>query len=166
MPAAVVRRDGDDTVSSMGVGNAMLYKATANLGQGEKMRIRSFLLGVVGALLALQSAAQDVVGRWNASIDTPNGSFSFVFEFLVDAAGMLTGSMQNEFFGSTPIKEGVVNGSELSFKLTFEGGPDGPMTISYTGTVSGAELAITSKFEGAPPGGGPAETSFTATRAK
>ena len=28
------------------------------------------------------------------------------------------------------------------------------------------ELALTSKFEGTPPGGGPAETTLTATRAK
>jgi hypothetical protein len=53
------------------------------------------------------------------------------------------------------------------FKLTLEGAPDGgAMTINYTGTVKGDELAMTSKFEGAPPGGGPAEMSFAATRAK
>jgi hypothetical protein len=73
--------------------------------------------------------------------------------------------MQNEFFGATPISDGVVNGNDISFKITFEGGPS-PMTISYKGTVDGDELAITSKFEGTPPPGGEAETSFTATRAK
>ncbi len=72
----------------------------------------------------------------------------------------------NEFFGATPIKDGVVNGNDVSFKLTFAGAPDGDMTISYTGTVKGDELALTSKFEGAPPGGGPAEQSFTAKRAQ
>ena len=35
-----------------------------------------------------------------------------------------------------------------------------------TGSAKGDELALTSKFEGTPPGGGPAETKFTATRAK
>jgi hypothetical protein len=40
------------------------------------------------------------------------------------------------------------------------------MTISYKGTVNGDELALTSKFEGTPPPGSPAETVFTATRAK
>jgi hypothetical protein len=129
------------------------------------MRIRLFVLGVVTALLALPSVAQDVAGKWNASIDTPNGPFAFAFEFLVDAAGKLTGSMQNEFFGATPISDGVINGNEISFKLTFQGGPE-PMTVSYKGTVNGDELAITSKFEGTPPPGGQAEASFTATRAK
>jgi hypothetical protein len=130
------------------------------------MRIRSFVLGVAATLLAFPCVAQDIGGKWNASIDTPNGPFAFAFEFLVDAAGKLTGSMQNEFFGATPISDGVVNGNDISFKLTFDGGPNGPMTISYKGTVSGDELALTSKFEGTPPPGGEAETSFTATRAK
>ena len=130
------------------------------------MKIRSLVLGTMLALLALPAAAQDAAGRWSASVDTPNGPFAFVFEFLVDAAGALTGSMQNDFFGSTPIKDGVINGNELSFKLTFEGGPGGPMTISYNGVVNGDELAMTSKFEGTPPPGGQAEASFTARRAQ
>jgi hypothetical protein len=129
------------------------------------MRTRSFVLGVVTALIALPSVAQDAAGRWNASVDSPNGPFAFVFEFAVDAAGKLTGSWQNEFFGSVPISDGTVNGNDVSFKVTFEGGP-APMTISYKGTVKGDELALTSKFEGTPPPGSPAETSFTATRAK
>jgi hypothetical protein len=128
--------------------------------------IRSFLLAAAVVLFAIPATAQNAAGKWNASVDTPNGPFAFVFEFLVDAAGKLTGSMTNDFIGSTPIKDGMLNGNELSFKLTFEGGPNGPMTISYKGTVKGDELALTSKFEGTPPGGGPAEQSFTATRAK
>jgi peptidoglycan/LPS O-acetylase OafA/YrhL len=78
------------------------------------MSIRSFVLGVIVALLALPAAAQEAVGRWNSSVDTANGPFAFVFEFLVGAAG----------------------------------------------------IAMMSKFEGMPPGGGPAEQSFTARRAK
>jgi hypothetical protein len=49
---------------------------------------------------------------------------------------------------------------------SYDGGPNGPMTISYTGTVDGDELALVSKFEGAPPGGGPAEQTLAATRTK
>ena len=125
------------------------------------------LLVVAATTLALPILAQQgAAGRWNASVETPQGPFAFTFDFAVDAAGKLTGSMSNELFGATPIKDGVVSGNNVSFKLTFAGAPDGDMTISYTGTVKGDELALTSKFEGAPPGGGPAEISFTATRAK
>ena len=126
------------------------------------------LLVVAATTLALPLLAQQgAAGRWNASVESPQGPFAFAFDFAVDAAGKLTGSMNNEFFGATPIQDGVVKGNNVSFKLTFASAPDGStMTINYTGTVKGDELALTSKFEGAPPGGGPAEMSFTATRAK
>ena len=129
------------------------------------MKIRSFVFATVATLLAGQALAQGAPGKWNASVDTPNGPFALVFEFAVDAGGMLTGSLQNEFIGSIPIKDGAIKGNELSFKLSIDS-PDGALTISYKGTVTGDELLMTSKFEGTPPGGGPAEQSFTATRQK
>ena len=129
------------------------------------MAIRAFVLGILVAAFALPLAAQQAAGKWNASIDTPQGPFAFVFEFLVDAAGKLTGSMQNEFIGTVPISDGVLKGNDLSFKLSIQG-PDGAMNISYKGTMAGDDLKLTSKFEGTPPGGGPAEQSFTAHRAK
>lgn len=130
-----------------------------------RMPFRVLVALAAGSLALPILAQQGLVGRWNASVDTELGPFAFVFEFAVDAAGKLTGAMHNELFGATPIKEGVVNGDNVSFKLTFAGAPEGDMTISYTGTVKGDELALTSKFEGAPPGGGPAEMAFTAKRA-
>lgn len=130
-----------------------------------RMPFRVLLILAASSLALPILAQQGAAGRWNASIDTPQGPFAFVFEFIVAEAGKLTGAMHNEFFGATPIKDGVVNGENVSFKLTFEA-PDGAMTISYTGTVKGNELALTSKFEGEVPGGGPAEQSFTAKRAQ
>jgi len=128
------------------------------------MRTRTFFLGALATLLTLPAAAQSAAGRWAASVDTEFGPFAFVFEFVVEAAGKLTGAMHNELFGAVPIADGAIDGSDISFKLTFEGGPEGPMTISYRGTVKGDELALTSKFEGTPPPGGAAEQSFTAKR--
>jgi hypothetical protein len=131
------------------------------------LKVRNLALIAALALLALPAAAQTgAAGKWNASVDTPNGPFAMVFEFLVDAAGKLTGSLQNEFIGSIPIKDGTIKGNDLSFKLTIEGGPNGAMNISYTGTVKGDDLELKSKFEGAPPGGGPAEQTLVAHRAK
>ena|SRR6516165_7689207 len=126
-------------------------------------------LGIAAALalFALPLAAQTgVAGKWNASVDTPNGPFMLVFEFIVEAAGKLTGSLQNEFIGSIPIKDGTVNGNDITFKLSIEGGPNGTMNIGYKGTVKGDELSLTSKFEGEVPGGGPAEQTVKLTRAK
>jgi hypothetical protein len=128
------------------------------------MRIRASVFGALLTLLAAPALSQTAAGRWNASVDTPNGPFAFVFEFVVDAAGKLTGAMHNELFGAAPISEGVVNGKDISFKLSFAG--DFPMTINYKGTVEGNELKMTSTFVGEVPGGGPAEMSFTATRSQ
>jgi len=128
------------------------------------MASRASVFGALIALLTLPALAQTAAGRWNASVDTANGPFAFVFEFVIDAAGKLTGAMHNELFGATPISEGIVSGKDLSFKLTFAG--DFPMTINYKGTVEGNELKMTSTFVGEPPGGGPAEMSFTATRSQ
>jgi hypothetical protein len=131
------------------------------------MMRRTWVVAAAVALCALPIAAQTgVAGKWNASVESPQGPFAFVFEFVVDAAGKLTGTLQNEFLGSIPIKDGVVKGNEITFKLSIDGGPNGAMNIGYKGTVKGDELAMTSKFEGEVPGGGPAEQSFTATRAK
>jgi hypothetical protein len=131
------------------------------------MARRLFAAAAALALFPLPLAAQPgVAGKWNANVDTPNGPFALVFEFIVDAAGKLTGSLQNELFGSIPIKDGTVKGNEIAFKLSIDGGPNGTMNIGYKGTVSGDELALTSKFEGEVPGGAPAEQSFKATRAK
>jgi hypothetical protein len=129
------------------------------------MTIRRLWLAAALTLLALPAAAQDATGKWNASVETPNGPFALVFEFMADG-DKLTGSMSNDFMGATPITDGMINGGELSFKLKIEGGPGGAMTINYKGMVKGDELALTSTFEGAPPGGGPLEQTLTATRAK
>lgn len=130
------------------------------------MNLRLVVLGLVAALVAVPAAAaDDASGKWNASIDTPQGAFAFTFEFKAEG-GKLTGSMSNEFMGSIPISEGSVKGGEIAFKLAIQG-PDGPpLNISYKGVVKGDELSLTSTFEGTPPGGGPAETTFVATRAK
>ena len=131
------------------------------------MKIRSFLLGSIVVLLANVAAAQQpATGKWNAMLDTPGGPFTLVFDLLVDAAGKLTGTLTMDFIGAVPIKDGVAKGNDVSFKLTIEGAPTGPMTIGYRGEVKGDELTLTSKFEGAPPEGAQAEQSFTAKRAK
>lgn len=86
-----------------------------------------------------------------------------VFDFEVDG-NTLSGTMSNDFMGSVPIADGMINGNELSFKLSLEFGPGGAMTINYKGMVDGDTMKLTSTFEGAPPGGGPAEQELTATR--
>jgi hypothetical protein len=120
--------------------------------------------GLLAAFALTAGAQQGVAGKWNASVDTAQGPFAFQLEFAV-AGNQLTGTMTNEFTGTTPITDGTVNGKDVAFKITFAG-PDGSIVINYTGTVSGDEMKLMSKFEGPPPGGGPAEMAVTASRSK
>lgn len=129
------------------------------------MTIKQLSLASILALAGLPAAAQQVEGTWNASVETPNGPMQFTFDLDVEG-DELTGSMSNEFMGETPISNGMVDGNEVSFSLTIEGGPGGSMTINYEGEVEGDELMLTSTFEDGPPGGGPAEQTLTATRAE
>jgi hypothetical protein len=123
---------------------------------------QALVAGLLSAFALAAGAQQGAAGKWNASVDTPQGPFAFQLEFAV-AGSQLTGSMTNEFTGTTPISDGSVKGNDVAFKITFAG-PDGSIVINYTGTVSGDEMKLTSKFEGAPPGGGPAEMTVTAKR--
>jgi ribonucleotide monophosphatase NagD (HAD superfamily) len=104
---------------------------------------RSFAVALLAVFSFTASAQQGAAGRWNASVDSEFGPFAFVFEFLVDAAGKLTGSMQSEFFNA-PIKDAMLDGNNLSFKLTIDGGPNGPMNISYTGVVDSGRRIVQS----------------------
>jgi hypothetical protein len=129
------------------------------------MKLLRVILAAVFALASFSAFAQDAAGKWDASIETPNGAFNMTFEFAVDG-GNLTGSVTNAF-GATPISEGKISGNDLTFTLSFPGMDGNPMTIDYQATVNGDEMAITSKFRN-PPAGSPAppEQTFKATRAQ
>jgi hypothetical protein len=129
------------------------------------MKIRTLALGLAVALLALPAMADEVTGKWNLSVDTPQGPFAMVFDLKAEGE-KLTGSMSNDFMGTTALSDGTVKGNELTFKLVIDGGPAGPMKINYKGTVKGDDLTLVSKFEGEPPPGAEGEQTAVAKRAK
>ena len=132
--------------------------------------LRCFCL-VILSLLAASVSAQGAAGKWSATVEGRQGTRTMVFEFAVDG-NKLTGTMTNNFMGSTPISDGEINGNELKFVVKFQGMNGTTRTIDYSGTVKGDEMTLTSKFENAPQGGpgggarGPGGRTFTATRAK
>jgi hypothetical protein len=128
------------------------------------MQISRWMLITSLAFVAVESAAQDALGRWNVNFDSDLGPVAYSLEFALNGEGNLTGSMINEF-GSTPIEDGVLNGNDISYKLTLDFG-QGPTTFVFKGTVEGDVIEITSTFEEPPPGFESAAQSFTATRAE
>lgn len=128
-------------------------------------RTHSLFAAALLAVVASPVFADGATGKWNLSVETPNGPMTMVFDLVADGA-KLSGTMNNEFMGAMPLSDGSVKGNQIAFKLKIEGGPNGAMTIAYTGEVKGDAIALTSKFEGALPEGAPAEQQVTLTRVK
>jgi len=92
--------------------------------------------------------AADVDGKWTGSIAGPAGDFQLVFTFKADGA-TLTGSTQGFDGAEVPIKNGKVDGNNISFSVTLDFGGM-PLEINYKGVVSAQEIKMTSEFAGMP----------------
>jgi hypothetical protein len=108
-----------------------------------KLRILSLLF-----LLASAIFAADVDGKWTGSVSTPGGDFPVNFTFKADGAA-LTGSMEGMDGMQNPIKEGKVDGKNISFTVTLDFGGM-PFMLSYKGVVSAAEIKFTGEAAGMP----------------
>jgi Zn/Cd-binding protein ZinT len=107
--------------------------------------------------------AADVDGKWTASMPGRQGNtMEVTFNFKADG-NKLTGSMSTPR-GETEIKDGKIDGDNISFNQTFERGGNS-MTIEYKGKVSGDTIEFTRAMQGGGGGGGRGG-SFTAKRAK
>jgi len=112
------------------------------------MSIRNAVVALSLVVLSLPAMAEDVGGKWNASMETDQGAFSMVFDFTIEG-DVLKGTITNDFTGATPIVDGKLEGNKLSFKTSFEGGPGGAMTISYTGVLEAEKITLKMGLDGA-----------------
>jgi hypothetical protein len=96
-------------------------------------------------ILAVTALAGDANGKWSAEFDTQIGVQKYTYEFKADGT-KLSGSAKGTAPDGTPfvteIKEGKVNGDEISFveMFTFQGQE---VRIEYSGKVSGDEIKFT-----------------------
>jgi hypothetical protein len=113
-------------------------------------------------LLAFPAGAQGLAGTWKGTNDMPKfGPVTTVFEFRVDG-NKLSGTFSNNLIPTTPIHDGIVKGTEVSFKVKLQ-----LRVFGYAGRFKGNELALTSRVvEGPPLDGMPAEIKVTVKRAK
>jgi hypothetical protein len=102
------------------------------------------------ALLALAAPAlaADVDGKWSGTLATPNGDVPISYEFKAEGA-TLTGSTSAPDGSQIPIKDGKVDGSNISFAISIDFGGM-PFEIAYKGVVSPEEIKITGEFGGMP----------------
>jgi len=101
-----------------------------------------FLVAGLLLLCAVSMFAADVDGKWAGSLSTPQGDFNMQFTFKADGAA-LTGTMVGLDGKDNAIKEGKIDGQNLSFsvELDFNGQP---VTLNYKGVLSEDQI----KFDG------------------
>lgn len=110
------------------------------------MRISALLLGLM--LLAAPAFAADVDGKWAGSLETGNGPVNVNFDFKADGT-TLTGSMGGPDGAPLPIKNGKIDGKNITFNVTLDFGGM-PFELAYKGVVAPAEIKLTIDIMGMP----------------
>jgi len=129
-----------------------------------KIKILSIAAVVMLALVA-SAVAADATGKWVAQQQGRNGTTETTFELKADGA-KLTGSVTMPgMMGGEPtkveIKDGKIDGDNISFVVVRMVGPnqDMEMKSTYKGKVAGDEITFTVERAPMPgmggPGGGP-----------
>ena len=126
--------------------------------------MRTFLsfasVALLACLLVTSAFGADVTGKWTAQVPGRQGNtMETTFNLKADGS-TLTGSVSTPR-GEMDIKDGKVDGDNISFNQTFERGGN-TMTIAYKGKVNGDTIEFTRQMQG---GQGQAQ-NFTAKRAK
>jgi opacity protein-like surface antigen len=100
------------------------------------------------AMFAFAALAADVNGTWKGKTETPNGTVERTFVFKVDG-NKLTGESSSNMSGKSEIKDGKIDGDNLSFTIDISiQGYD--LELHYKGKVAGDEI----KFSVEVPGSG------------
>src|SRR5262245_29981489 len=92
--------------------------------------------------------AADVDGTWNGTVQSPQGDLPVTFTFKADGA-TLTGSTTGFDGSPVPIKDGKIDGKNITFTVTFDFGGM-PLTLSYKGVVSADQIQIDGDAFGMP----------------
>ncbi len=110
-----------------------------------------FILGVASV------SAASVDGKWKATIKSPRGSQEITFEFRAEGDALLGRILYPR--GESPIQNGKIDGSNLSFTELIYVRGDG-VVVSYSGRLEGDTIQLTRTVKDR------AGVDFTATRVK
>jgi len=97
-------------------------------------------------LFAATLSAADVTGTWKAALKSQNGTVKRTFIFKQDGA-KLTGNTTSDRWGKSGIKNGKIEGDNLSFTITLVL-EFGAVEVSVTGKVQGDAIAMVAAFQG------------------
>jgi hypothetical protein len=123
-------------------------------------------IAMLFALLALVCAlafAAGIDGKWTVQTQGRNGAQTQTLILKSDGS-TLTGSLDGGRGGAVEIKEGKIDGANVTFKVT-RAGRNGDQTSTYAGTLNGDDLKLTISRSGGGGGrgrgrGGPQELGF------
>ena len=110
------------------------------------MKLYALALGLL--LLATPAFAADVDGKWTGTVSTPMGDLPVAYEFKADDT-TLTGTTLGLDGGSVPIKDGKIDGNNISFSVVLDFGGMA-LELTYKCVVSPTEIKITGDFMGMP----------------
>jgi hypothetical protein len=101
-----------------------------------KLRNSAFLFIVLA--FGMAAFAADVDGVWTAKVDGPEGEENYIYTFKADG-NALTGTAQSDDENAVQLKDGVINGNDISFteKLDFDGEE---LVIKYKGKINGDKI--------------------------
>lgn len=113
-----------------------------------KLFAKFFAFGAALLLLGCSAFAADVDGKWTGSVSTPNGDFPVSFNFMADGT-MLNGSMAGPDGSDIAIKDGMIDGANISFWLSLDFGGNA-LKLTYKGVVSSDQIKISGDAGGMP----------------
>lgn len=105
------------------------------------------------------SFGADIDGKWTGSIAGPDGGQGFPASYTFKADGnTLTGTSLGPDNGQIPIKNGKIDGNNISFSISFDmGGQE--MKMDFKGVLSGDQIKMSFDMMGTP-------SEFVVKRAK
>jgi len=108
------------------------------------------IMSILMLAICVPAFAADIDGKWTGTVQGPAGDTPVSFTFKSDGV-KLTGSTPNPLDGAeVAIKEGKIDGKNISFKLTLDFGAGMPFDFDYKGVVSASDLKLTTEFFGMP----------------
>ena len=130
------------------MGNTACVACYVELAFGEESYMK--LLSTALLLMAITTAAYgaDVDGKWTGTFSGPGGEMPLSFTFKADGA-KLTGTTLGLDGMDVPIKDGKIDGNNISFTVAFDFGGM-PFEIAYKGVLASDQLKMTAEFFGMP----------------
>lgn len=127
------------------------------------MKIHALVLSLL--LTATVALGADIDGKWSGQYNSGMGD-PMTLEYTFKAEGnILTGTTIGGPDTQVPIKEGKIDGNNISFVVVVDfGGQE--MKFNYKGVLKGDEIELSFEMAGAPPAEGAAPQKFVVKRVK